>query len=78
VPKRVLQEESLIEGELIGCPDDIGIARLKDILRQEHSLVFNRRTLQRRLQKLIDQGRAVAINTRESEASCDRDAFGVA
>ncbi|NOX41074.1 MAG: Fic family protein, partial [Alphaproteobacteria bacterium] len=60
MPKRTLhEEESLIEGELIGRSDGIGIARLEDILHQKHSLIFNRRTLQRRLQKLIDEGRAV-------------------
>ncbi|MFK5952660.1 MAG: Fic family protein [Desulfobacterium sp.] len=60
MPKRSInEEENLIEAELIGCSDGIGIARLEDILRQKHALIFNRRTLQRRLQKLIDEGRAV-------------------
>lgn len=60
MPKRAIhEEEGLIEGELVSHADGIGIARLEEILRQEHSLEFNRRTLQRRLQKLVDEGRAV-------------------
>lgn len=58
--KLALTEElELIENLIANYQDGIGITALEAQLKQQHNYVFNRRTLQRRLQKLLEEKRLV-------------------
>lgn len=58
MPKLTLAEElQLIESILAARPYGIGIVDIEAGLKQHHGLAFNRRTLQRRLQRLIAEQR---------------------
>lgn len=51
------EELKLIEGIVTGHPNGIGISDIEAELKRQHDILINRRTLQRRLQKLITDQR---------------------
>lgn len=51
------EELQLIESIVATHPNGIGIAGIETELKQHHGLVLNRRTLQRRLQRLVEEQR---------------------